>query len=60
MNLTEIVIRSLSSSKKSVLELFSAFDEEKDGKLSLVQMKKCLAKNGVVLTESEFSTLFEG
>ena len=60
MNLTEIVIRSLSAAKKSVLELFSAFDEEKDGTLPLIQMKKCLTKNGVLLTEKEFFTLFEG
>ncbi|KAK8824755.1 hypothetical protein WA577_002043 [Blastocystis sp. JDR] len=60
LNLTEIVIRSLSAAKKSVLELFSAFDEEKDGTLPLIQMKKCLTKNGVLLTEKEFSTLFEG
>lgn len=43
-----------------MLELFSAFDEEKTGMLSLIQVKKCLAKNGVFLTEKEFITIFEG
>ena len=60
MNLTELVIKKLSQSKKNVIDALSAYDSEKNGVVSIQLLKRCLSHYSLSLNESEFQMVFGG
>ncbi|KAK8814496.1 hypothetical protein WA538_000315 [Blastocystis sp. DL] len=58
VNLSEIILKSLQKSGKTPLDIFSELDSEKTGIVSCRQLKDCLRRHGVALTDNEFSIVF--
>lgn len=58
VNLSEIILKSLQKSGRTPLDIFSELDSEKTGIVSCRQLKDCLRRHGVALTDNEFSIVF--